>query len=193
MSDSNRFKVAVMAMTMAVLCSETNAFSAVRHTNAFSLSASSALYMSQSYEFDSDEASEQILAEKEEGENVERHFPPANGGGKRKTQLNDLLSDVGLAGELSSLDNLPENPQVSTNGVFCNRELNLGGIRAIGFDMDYTLAQYKQPAFDQLAFDGAKEKLVHNFGYPASLLDVEYDHTVRDAAIVNFRQKSIHE
>lgn len=118
-----------------------------------------------------------MLAEKEAGENLERHFSPANGSGKRKTQLNNLLSDVGLAGELSSLDNLPENPQVSTNGVFCNRELNLGGIRAIGFDMDYTLAQYKQPAFDKLAFDGAKEKLVQNFGYPASLLDVEYDHT----------------
>lgn len=45
-------------------------------------------------------------------------------------------------------------------------------------DMDYTIAQYKQPAFDKLAFDGAKEKLVKKLGYPEKLLDVEYDHTV---------------
>lgn len=44
--------------------------------------------------------------------------------------------------------------------------------------MDYTIAQYKQPAFDKLAFDGAKAKLV-KMGYPDELLDVEYDHTVR--------------
>ena len=44
--------------------------------------------------------------------------------------------------------------------------------------MDYTIAQYKQPAFDKLAFDGAKEKLVKKLGYPEKLLDVEYDHTV---------------
>ena len=45
--------------------------------------------------------------------------------------------------------------------------------------MDYTLAQYKQPAFDKLAFDGAKEKLVKKLGYPEAVLDFEYDHEVR--------------
>ena len=65
---------------------------------------------------------------------------------------------------------------VSPNDIFCNRELKLSGIKAVGFDMDYTLAQYKQPAFDKLAFDGAKEKLVHSFGYPAAVLEFEYDH-----------------
>jgi 5'-nucleotidase len=44
--------------------------------------------------------------------------------------------------------------------------------------MDYTLAQYKQPAFDQLAFDGAKAKLVEQKGYPPEVLDFEYDHTM---------------
>jgi hypothetical protein len=43
---------------------------------------------------------------------------------------------------------------------------------------DYTLAQYKQPAFDKLAFDGAKEKLVNKLGYPKEVLDFEYDHKV---------------
>jgi hypothetical protein len=52
---------------------------------------------------------------------------------------------------------IPEKRQLSTNDVFCNRELRFDAIRSIGFDMDYTLVQYQQPAFDQLAFDGAKE------------------------------------
>lgn len=92
-----------------------------------------------------------------------------------------LLDQVGLSQEenngLQSLDFLPDKRVVSKNEVFCNRELKLGNIRAIGFDMDYTIAQYKQPAFDKLAFDGAKEKLVKKLGYPSKLLDVEYDHT----------------
>ena len=36
-------------------------------------------------------------------------------------------------------------------------------IDAVGFDMDFTLAQYTV-AFDQLAYNGAKEKLVHSLG-----------------------------
>lgn len=38
--------------------------------------------------------------------------------------------------------------------------------------------QYQQPAFDALAFNGAKEKLVHSLGYPEEVLDFEYDHKV---------------
>jgi 5'-nucleotidase len=44
--------------------------------------------------------------------------------------------------------------------------------------MDYTLAQYQQPNFDRLAFDGAKQKLVQNLGYPDDVLSFEYDHTM---------------
>jgi hypothetical protein len=40
------------------------------------------------------------------------------------------------------------------------------------------LAQYRQPAFDKLAFDGAKEKLVYKLGYPEEVLEFEYDHEV---------------
>ena len=47
-------------------------------------------------------------------------------------------------------------------------------IRAVGFDMDYTLAQYYS-AFDLLAFEGAREKLVKNLGYPAEVAQFEYD------------------
>ena len=95
------------------------------------------------------------------------------------SRYSDLLSEVGMENaNLKSLEDLPAKRPVSVDDVFCNRELNLGTIRAIGFDMDYTLAQYKQPAFDKLAFDGAKEKLVKVLGYPEELLDAEYDHKV---------------
>lgn len=51
--------------------------------------------------------------------------------------------------------------------VFCNREINMQQIRAVGFDMDYTLAQYNLE-FELLAYEGAKRKLVENLGYPVS-------------------------
>ncbi|CAN0201842.1 unnamed protein product [Scytosiphon promiscuus] len=58
--------------------------------------------------------------------------------------------------------------------IFCNRELNMKQIKAVGFDMDYTLAQYFT-AFDQLAFDGAKQKLMKDLGYPKMVDAFEYD------------------
>eukprot|EP00956_Cyclotella_meneghiniana_P019265 scaffold32878_cov73-Cyclotella_meneghiniana.AAC.6 len=78
---------------------------------------------------------------------------------------------------LPTVSNLPSSRPISPNDVFCNRELKLDTLKAVGFDMDYTLAQYQQPAFDKLAFDGAKEKLVHSLGYPVEVLNFEYDHT----------------
>ena len=60
------------------------------------------------------------------------------------------------------------------NQVFCNVELNGEYLEAIGFDMDFTLAQYNE-AFDQLAFEGAKKNLVHRKGYPREVLDFKYD------------------
>ncbi len=91
----------------------------------------------------------------------------------------ELLTSVGLEGKLKHASDLPLNRKVSVYDIFCNRELKLDRIVAIGFDMDYTLAQYQQPAFDQLAFDGAKEKLVNKLGYPKEVLDFQYDHEVR--------------
>jgi hypothetical protein len=101
-----------------------------------------------------------------------------NGGAGSKHRFSDLLASVGLDdSQVSHVQKLPDARYISPSDIFCNRELKLSGIRAIGFDMDYTLAQYQQPAFDKLAFDGAMAKLVHTFGYPEELLDVEYDHT----------------
>uniref|UniRef100_A0A7S3K410 5'-nucleotidase n=1 Tax=Aureoumbra lagunensis TaxID=44058 RepID=A0A7S3K410_9STRA len=60
------------------------------------------------------------------------------------------------------------------NEIFCNRELNMKHIAAVGFDMDYTLASYNYE-FDLLAFEGAKKKLIE-MGYPASAIQkFEFD------------------
>jgi len=64
----------------------------------------------------------------------------------------------------------------SSSDLFCNRELNMEQIGAIGFDMDWTLAQYKEE-FDLLAYNGAVNLLVETFGYPTELYSYRYHQT----------------
>eukprot|EP01018_Ginkgo_biloba_P001190 Gb_02972 [translate_table: standard] len=59
--------------------------------------------------------------------------------------------------------------------IFCNRSLNMKSIVAIGFDMDYTLAQYKPETFETLAYNGTLKKLVYDLGYPPELLQWKFD------------------
>lgn len=62
----------------------------------------------------------------------------------------------------------PEGGRVIDIGkhIFCNRSLNMKNIVAVGFDMDYTLAQYKPETFESLAYEGTIRKLVYDLGYP---------------------------
>jgi len=57
--------------------------------------------------------------------------------------------------------------------VFCNRDLNMRKLEAVGFDMDYTLAQYKQEALDALSVRKTLERLVSERGYSDDLLGIE--------------------
>ncbi|XP_039069949.1 5'-nucleotidase domain-containing protein 4-like isoform X1 [Hibiscus syriacus] len=59
--------------------------------------------------------------------------------------------------------------------IFCNRSLNMRNIVAVGFDMDYTLAQYKPETFESLAYEGTIRKLVYDLGYPQELLEWTFD------------------
>eukprot|EP00879_Flechtneria_rotunda_P000833 GHRR01000958.1.p1 GENE.GHRR01000958.1~~GHRR01000958.1.p1 ORF type:complete len:660 (+),score=216.69 GHRR01000958.1:198-2177(+) len=59
--------------------------------------------------------------------------------------------------------------------IFCNRSLNMKQIKAVGFDMDYTLAQYKPDTFELLAHTQTVDKLVTAFGYPPELYDFKFD------------------
>lgn len=160
-----------------------------------------------SYEVDSDEDAEQRLGEAPTF--IQTDGAPSEEKPLKKVaeegRYDDVLAAVGLKGKLKHTGKLPKERIVSSYDIFCNRELRQEAITAIGFDMvsvrtffvvknflplvffnpsshffqDYTLVQYQQPAFDQLAFDGAKEKLVNNLGYPKEVLDFEYNHKVR--------------
>lgn len=46
------------------------------------------------------------------------------------------------------------------HGIFCNRTLNLRTIRAMGYDMDYTLIHYHMEAWEQHAYNFIKERLL---------------------------------
>ena len=58
--------------------------------------------------------------------------------------------------------------------VFCNRNLRLDRIECIGFDMDYTLALYRQ-AMEHLQAEMVLERLVAAYGYPRDILSASYD------------------
>ncbi|XP_064163263.1 cytosolic purine 5'-nucleotidase-like isoform X2 [Anguilla rostrata] len=58
--------------------------------------------------------------------------------------------------------------------VFVNRSLNLENIRCYGFDMDYTLAMYKSPDYEELGYELLMERLV-SIGYPHELLQYKYN------------------
>lgn len=57
-------------------------------------------------------------------------------------------------------------------GVFVNRTLNLRSIRAIGFDMDYTLVHYRAEVWERRAFEHARQRLAAR-GWPVE--DLTFD------------------
>jgi HAD superfamily 5'-nucleotidase-like hydrolase len=60
-------------------------------------------------------------------------------------------------------------------GLFCNRTLNLRSIRAIGYDMDYTLIHYRVEEWERRAFEYTRENLAAG-GWPVQHL--EFDPTL---------------
>ncbi|XP_026464702.1 cytosolic purine 5'-nucleotidase-like [Ctenocephalides felis] len=58
--------------------------------------------------------------------------------------------------------------------IFVNRSLHLENIKFYGFDMDYTLAEYKSPQYECLGFNLIKERMV-SLGYPQEITEFEYD------------------
>lgn len=65
---------------------------------------------------------------------------------------------------------LPKPPR--SRGVFCNRTLNLRSIKAIGYDMDYTLVDYHVEEWERRAYERARDKFAEH-GWPVQ--DLEYD------------------
>ena len=74
-------------------------------------------------------------------------------------------------------------PQPAANrGVYANRTLNLRSIRAIGYDMDYTLVHYRVAEWEERAFAHARSRLEAS-GWPVSDLDFDPSQVIRGLAI----------
>ncbi len=58
---------------------------------------------------------------------------------------------------------------IAGRGVFCNRTLNLRAIRAIGYDMDYTLVHYHEDAWERRAFEHVRARFTSD-GWPTEKL-----------------------
>lgn len=111
----------------------------------------------------------------------------------RRGSATVVMGDVEVAQSSSQFPPPPPPPSVHQPGwsdteiwaslrddrrrIFCNRTLNMASIRAVGFDMDYTLAQYKPETFEALAYRLTTEKLVRVFGYPEEILALQFDWT----------------
>ena len=65
-------------------------------------------------------------------------------------------------------------PPSPARGLFCNRTLNLRGVRAIGYDMDYTLIHYFVDEWERAAFEFAREVLAES-GWPVEGLTFDPD------------------
>ena len=65
--------------------------------------------------------------------------------------------------------------------VFTNRTLNMRSIKAIGYDMDYTLTQYHAEAWEERAFAHARDRLAA-LGWPVDQL--EFDATAVSRGLV---------
>lgn len=69
--------------------------------------------------------------------------------------------------------------------VYVNRILNLKKIKAIGFDMDYTLVRYNTEEFECFTHQMAIEKLIQKKNYPIEIakLPFDYDRVIQGLVI----------
>ncbi|MDP7032714.1 MAG: HAD-IG family 5'-nucleotidase [Gemmatimonadota bacterium] len=70
---------------------------------------------------------------------------------------------------------VPLRPVPREARIFVNRNLKMGSLGAIGFDLDHTLAHYRVQEVDELAFRITQKKLVEKRGYPEEVLRIPYN------------------
>ncbi len=93
---------------------------------------------------------------------------------------NDLIDNERLDGLDSSIGlellrhTLADRALPRSRRVFTNRTLRMGKIKVVGFDLDWTLADYNQETMSQLAFELTLDRLVDQFGYPKEILRSEF-------------------
>jgi 5'-nucleotidase len=63
-------------------------------------------------------------------------------------------------------------PPPRSRSVFCNRTFNFRSVHAIGYDMDYTLVNYRVDVFERQVFEYARERFL-DLGWPVA--DLVFD------------------
>ncbi len=86
----------------------------------------------------------------------------------------ELLADEDLAKLLTAPRQ--QRDTVRARQIFVNRNLRMSKVSLIGFDMDYTLAIYHMRRIEQLSYDMTLVKLISEYGYPAEIGKIQYDH-----------------
>lgn len=73
--------------------------------------------------------------------------------------------------------------------VYINRTINMKKIKAIGFDMDYTLVRYNTESFEQLTHQETLKKLVSLKKYPKEIqsLKYEFERSIQGLVIDRYR------
>jgi HAD superfamily 5'-nucleotidase-like hydrolase len=69
-------------------------------------------------------------------------------------------------------DHRPASNPSRARGIFCNRTLNLRSIRAMGYDMDYTLIHYHVDRWERRAYEHLRRKLAER-GWPVESLEFD--------------------
>lgn len=80
------------------------------------------------------------------------------------------------------MDPFPFTRPPLERGIFCNRTLNMRSIRAIGYDMDYTLIHYHSAVWERLAYEHLKQHFVA-LGWPVASLSFDPESVVRGLVI----------
>jgi HAD superfamily 5'-nucleotidase-like hydrolase len=74
------------------------------------------------------------------------------------------------------------DPTPPGRGVYANRTLNLRAIKAVGYDMDYTLVHYKVEHWERRAYEHIRRRLVA-LGFPVEALEFDPDVAVRGLVV----------
>jgi HAD superfamily 5'-nucleotidase-like hydrolase len=70
---------------------------------------------------------------------------------------------------------IPGGQPPRARGIFCNRTLNLRAMRAVGYDMDYTLVHYRVDEWERRAYEHLQRKFT-DLGWPVG--DLAFDPTL---------------
>ncbi|MBI2568517.1 MAG: HAD-IG family 5'-nucleotidase [Candidatus Schekmanbacteria bacterium] len=83
---------------------------------------------------------------------------------------------------------ISNGPPPPHRSVFTNRTLRLEKIRYVGFDLDWTLADYVRSTTLALIFDLSRDRMVQDLGYPEALREVRFDSSFARRGLLIDRQ-----